>query len=199
MSTTISLAVDERLEWWRPLVHWLLCLPHLAWNAVLTGLSLPAYVVSIPVVLVTGRMPRSLATFQVFVLRERARTFAYLFVLRRSKPPYATTMSAEDPGDDPMQTLSVALATTTPRSAPITRPFAVLPHLLVLLPIGACLDALYPVWMLLVSVNRGWPPGMARTLAAIERWVVEVLLYLLMATNQRPAFGLAAQRAPLPA
>jgi hypothetical protein len=196
---TISLAVDERVEWWRPLVHWLFCLPHLAWNAVLTGLSLPAYLAAIPVVLATGRVPRRLAELQVFVLRERARTFAYLFVLRRSKPPYATVISAADPGDDPMQTMSVEVATTVPRLAPITRPLVVLPHLLVLLPIGACLDALYPLWMVLVAANRGWPPGMARTLAAIERWVVELLLYLTMASNQRPAFGLAAQREPLAA
>jgi hypothetical protein len=199
MTTTISLAVEERVEWWRPLVHWLLCLPHLAWNGVLTGASLLAHLAAVPVVLATGRVPRVLVDFQVFVLRERARTFAYFFVLRRSKPPYATEVTSIDPGDDPMLVLTVEVPLSTSRWAPIVRPFIVLPHVLVLLPIGACLDALYPLWMVLVAVNRGWPPGMARTLAAVERWVVEVILYVTMASNTRPAFGLAAQRAPLPA
>jgi hypothetical protein len=195
--TTITLTVDERVESWRPLVHWLLCLPHLLWNAVLTVASIVAYLVSVPVVLVTGRLPGWVGAVQVLVLRERARTFAYLFVLRRSKPPYATRVSTTDPGDDAMQIVSVDVPTTVARWAPIVRPFVVLPHVLVLLPIGACLDALYPLWMLLVAVNRGWPPGMARTLAAIERWVVEVILYVTMASDRRPTFGLAAQREPL--
>ena len=80
------------------------------------------------------------------------------------------------------------------RTAPFVRLAVVAPHVLVLLPLGACLDALYPLWMVLVSINRGWPAGMARTLASIERWVVEVILYATMATDQPPHFGLAFDR-----
>ncbi len=68
------------------------------------------------------------------------------------------------------------------------------PHVVVLLPIGVCLDALYPVWMVLVAINGGWPAGMARSLASIERWVVEVILYATMASDHRPHFGLSLER-----
>jgi hypothetical protein len=186
----IRLDVDERVEWWRPLVHWLLCLPHLIWTDVLVVASVLAWVVSLPIVLATGRLPRRLGELQVLALRERARTFAFLFVLRRSTPRFATTMAATDPGDDPQQTLSVDLPDRVGRAA-VLRLVVMLPHGLVLVPIAFCLDALYPLWMVLVAANRGWPAGMARTLASIERWVVELLLYVTMATNRAPAFGVA--------
>jgi hypothetical protein len=198
-TTTIHLEVDETVEWWRPLVHIFLCVPHLAYNAVLTGASLLAWLVSVPVVLVTGHLPRALGVLQVVVLRERARTFAFLFVLRRSTPPFATAWSASDPGDDPVQTLDVVLPASTSRVSAVTRPLVVIPHLLVLLPIGACLDFLYPVWMLAVAANRGWPAGMARTLASIERWVVELLLFVTMASDERPRFRLALDGAAVTA
>lgn len=191
---TISLDVDERVEWWVPLVAGVRCVPHLLLNGVATAASVLAWLVTVPIVVVTGRVPRALSVFQVTVLRERARTFGFLFALRRSAPPFATTLSAEDPGDDPAFRISVPVATRAPRWAPIGRLFVVAPHVLVLLPIGACLDALYPLWMVLVSINGGWPAGMARTLASIERWVVEVILYATMATDQPPHFGFAFDR-----
>jgi hypothetical protein len=192
--STIRLEVDERIEWYRPLVAWFLCIPHLAWNAVLTATSALAWLVSLPIVLATGRLPRRIGELQVLVLRERARTFACLFALRRTVPPIATKLSAADPGDDPHQTLSVELPDRVGRLA-VLRVVPMLLHAVVLLPIGFCLDALYPLWMVLVAANRGWPGSMANQLAAVERWVVELLLYVTMASNDPPAFGLATDRA----
>lgn len=154
---TLQLDIDEDIERWRPLVQWLLCIPHLVFNGMAAGASVLAWIVTVPIVVITGRVPRPLADFQVAVLRERARTFGYLFVLRRSAPPFATELTAIDPGDDPALTLTVRTADRASRGAPVVRLFVVVPHVLVLLPIGVCLDALYPLWMLLVAVNRGWP------------------------------------------
>lgn len=157
-----------------------------------------AWLVTVPVVLATGRVPKRLAELQVTVLRERVRTFGYLFVLRRSAPPFATALSPIDPGDDPTLTLTVQIADRAPRWAPLTRLVVVVPHVLVLLPIGVCLDALYPVWMVLVAINGGWPAGMARSLGSIERWVVEVILYATMASDCPPRFGLSLEREVAP-
>src|SRR5689334_23354365 len=90
----IATEIDVEIEWWRPLVQWLWCLPHLFVNAVLSGASIAVWAVSVPVVLVTGRLPRWMASFQILVLRERARTFAYLFALRRDHPPFGWSPDA---------------------------------------------------------------------------------------------------------
>jgi hypothetical protein len=185
----IATEIDVEIEWWRPLVQWFWCLPHLFMNGVLSAASIVLWAASVPVVLVTGRLPRWMARFQVLVLRERARTFAYLFVLRRDHPQFGWS-------DDARSRLSVASSSSSlPRLGAVTRPIEVLPHALFLLPIGACLDALYPLWMVVVAVNRGWPMGMARTLVAIERWVVTIILYATCASDERPVWGFEANRA----
>jgi hypothetical protein len=185
----IATEIDVEIEWWRPLVQWLWCVPHLVVNALLSAASIVVWVVSLPVVLATGRLPAWMARFQVLVLRERARTFAYLFALRRDHPPFGWS-------PDPRSRLSVLSSdvASVSRLSAVTRPIEVLPHALFLLPIGACLDLLYPVWMVVVAVNRGWPMGMARTLVAIERWVVTIILYATCASDERPTWGFEANR-----
>jgi hypothetical protein len=183
----IATEIDVEIEWWRPLVQWIWCVPHLLVNGVLSGASIVVWLMSVPVVLATGRLPRWMASFQVLVLRERARTFAYLFVLRRDHPPFGWS-------DDARSRLSVVSSEvpTVSRARAVTRPIEVLPHALFLLPIGACLDALYPLWMIVVAVNRGWPLGMSRTLVAIERWVVTIILYATGVSDERPTWGFEA-------
>ena len=185
----IATELDVEIEWWRPLVQVIWCVPHLLVNGALSAASIALWLLSIPTVLVLGRLPRWMARFQVMVLRERARTFAYLFWLRRDHPPFGWR-------DDARSQLAVLRSddASVPRLGPITRPIEVLPHALFLLPIGACLDALYPLWMMVVAVNRGWPLGMARTLVAIERWVVTIILYATCASDERPAWGFEANR-----
>src|SRR5207302_3663737 len=79
-----------------------------------------------------------------------------------------------------------------PRWTPMARPFAILPSLIVLVPIGLVLDVLYPVLMLAVGFNEGWPPAVAQFLVRVEEWTGEVLLYLFMATDHAPRLGFSA-------
>lgn len=186
----LEIRIDPQLEWWRPLVQWFLCLPHLLYVGVLTVLAFGAAVGVAASVLATGRVPRRLGAFQVMYLRERARCFSCFWVLRTSVPPYATGLTTTvDPGDDPMVTVSLDVPERLPRTAALTRPLAVLPHLLVLAPIGIVLDVCYPVWMLVAAVNRGWTPGTAAFLVRAEGWVVAAVGYAFLVTDRRPGFG----------
>lgn len=185
----LEIRTHPQLEWWRPLMQWFLCLPHLLYLGALTVLAFGAAVGVAAAVLATGRVPRRLGAFQVMYLRVRARCFSCFWVLRTSVPPYATTATATDPGDDPMVIVSLDVPERLPRTAVLTRPLVVLPHLLVLAPIGIVLDVCYPVWMLVAAVNRGWTPGTAAFLVRVERWVVAALGYALLVTDQRPVFG----------
>lgn len=192
MASTVRIEVESPLEWWRPLVHWLLCVPHLIYTGALATASVVvAFVIGL-VVVVTGRIPPRLAAFQVLTLRERVRCYSHFFVLRRSLPPLATAATFSDPGDDPLVSVSITAPPAAPRGALLTRPFTVLPHLVVLLPIGLVMDACYPVWMVLASANRGWPPALERLLVRVERWVLATAMYALFVSNEAPRFGLAA-------
>jgi hypothetical protein len=188
----VHLDVDEEIEWWRPLVHWVLVVPHGLATGALTAASLVVMFAIGLAVLVTGRVPQRLAAFQVMTVRERVRCYGFFFVLRRSLPPLSFAVTADDPGDDASSRVSVRIAPRLPRWSIFLRLFVLLPHLVVLIPIGVVMDLCYPVWMGLAAVNRGWPPSLQRTLLAVEHWVVEVAMYGLLVTERPPAFGLRA-------
>src|SRR3954469_4290785 len=192
---SVAIQAEQRVAWWRPLVQWAMCIPHLVYNLVLQAAALVVWLITAICVIVTGRIPARLAEFQIFALRERVRTYSYLFVLRTSYPPFATEISSLEPGDDPAVHVDAIGPINVPRWTPIMRPLVILPSLIVLVPIGALLDLLYPVLMLAVGFNEGWPSAFARFLVRVEEWTGEVLLYLFMATDHAPRLGFSTDPA----
>lgn len=193
----LTIHTEAELEWWRPLIQWFLCLPHLLYVGVLTIGSLLVGIATGVAVLVTGRVPGPAARFQALCLRERVRCFSYFFVLRRSRPPYATAFDFIDPGDDSMVSVSLAVPERLPRTTVVVRPLVLIPHALALVPLAVVLDVCYPLWMAVAAAGRGWPAGTADFLVRVERWVGAVLRYGLLVTDQRPAFGLSSYAEPL--
>jgi hypothetical protein len=192
MALTVRIDVEARVEWWRPLVQWVLCIPHLLYEVVLSGASVVLALVMGLIVATTGHVPEKLAAFQTTTLRERVRCYAYLFVLRSSLPPYVSRVSGMDPGDDPLVEVSATPSPRASRWSGITRPIAVLPHVVVLVPIAIVMDLCYPLGMLVVGANRGWPEGFAKFLVRIEKWAGALLAYVFLISDDAPHFGLAA-------
>jgi hypothetical protein len=178
---------------WRPLVQWLLCLPHLLYTGLLALASVVAAVAAAIIVVVTGRVPTRLLTVHALSLRQRVRCFSYLWLLRTTRPPYATSPSLGDPGDDDLVTVSFGPPpATTGRSAPLVRLVILIPQGIVLQLVGIALDLTYPLWALYAAVNGGLPEGVSRQLVRLETWAVAVLRYALLMTDEAPPFGLAA-------
>ena len=171
--------------------QWGLCLPHLLHTGVLATLSALAWVPMALSVLVSGRVPSRLAGLQALALRERVRTYSYFFVLRESYPPHPMAPSLADPGDDESSDVSFEVPLRVPRSAAF-RSVAMVPHALVLAPIGLVMDLGYPLWMLVAVRNGGWPEWAERSLVRVERWVVGVVAYVGFLRDEPPPFGLAA-------
>ncbi len=66
---TFTLDAPERVANWRPLVHWVLAIPHLAIVYVVGVVSEVVAVISWFAILFTGRLPAGLANFQAMYLR----------------------------------------------------------------------------------------------------------------------------------
>ena len=190
MGGEVRVEVERPIERWRVLVQGILCIPHLLVNGVLTAASAPVTLWMGIVVLLGRPVPPRLAAFQVMVLRERVRAYSYLFLLRRSRPPYAFDLVTTDPGDDPVVTVSIEPPLRVERGA-LLRSLWVLPQVLVLAPVGLVMDVLYPVWMVVAIVNRGWPPSIERIIVGVERWVLAIVMYVVLVSNERPRFGLS--------
>jgi hypothetical protein len=119
----------ERLPWWRPLVSWLLAVPHLIIVAALTGgLSWAVYegrsvrvntpgllavlvLVAAFALLFTGRYPRGLYDFVIGANRWIIRTAAYVALLAGPYPPFRLDLGGEPRPGGPAPTPSPTAAT----------------------------------------------------------------------------------------
>jgi hypothetical protein len=94
-----SVGEDNTVARWRPLVHWLLIIPHfLIWQALGSVVSLALVIVWF-VVVFTGTLPAGLGNLTVMTLRYQNRMVAYLYGLTTSYPPFAFSDEANDPRD----------------------------------------------------------------------------------------------------
>lgn len=100
---TVGIDTPERIANWRPLVQWMLAIPHLVIAYALGYASGAVSLVSWGVILVTGKLPGGLANFQVLMLRFSARATTYAGFLYEAYPPFDLTTSAADPGGSPVR------------------------------------------------------------------------------------------------
>src|SRR5438132_921495 len=86
----VSLEPDAPLEVarWRPLVHWLLAVPHYIVLLFLLVGAAVASIIGFFAVLVTGQWPEGLRQFIVGVHRWAYRVQAYVFLLTDVYPPF---------------------------------------------------------------------------------------------------------------
>src|SRR6266540_3467225 len=97
---TFTFDAPERIANWRPLVHWLLAIPHLLIVRALDGVAAILAIISWFAILFTGKLPAGLANFQAMYLRYYMRTATYVGFLREEYPPFGFTTTAADPGED---------------------------------------------------------------------------------------------------
>src|SRR5262245_31376318 len=98
---TFSFDPPSRIANWRPLVHWLLAIPHVAIVYVLGSVSELLSIISWFAILFTGKLPAGLASFQTMYMRYALRTATYFGFLREEYPPFAFDVTTVDPGNDP--------------------------------------------------------------------------------------------------
>lgn len=100
---TLDVTADERIDRWRPLVHWLLAIPHLVIADVFQNLANVIGVISWFAIVFTGRLPQGLADLQCLIIRYQARAYSYALWLYEQYPPFAFQTTHEDPGGSPLR------------------------------------------------------------------------------------------------
>ena len=98
---TLAYDPPDRIANWRPLVQWILAIPHYIVLYVLRIVAEVLAVVSWFIIVFTGRLPEGIANFQAMYLRYQARTFTYAGFLEEEYPPFGFDMLGADPGDYP--------------------------------------------------------------------------------------------------
>jgi hypothetical protein len=195
--TTVSYPVTftfdppEGVARWRPLVSWLLVIPHLLILNVLQSVAGVCALIAWFAVLFTGKMPAGLAGLISMMVRYQARSTTYLLFLREEYPPFSFDTTAADPGDDPRVRVEVTPALDDRnRVTTFFRPLMVIPHLIVLCLVGiAAVVAVLIAWFAVLITGR-WPDGLRDFVLGVFRWSTRVTGYMYLLTDEYPPFSL---------
>jgi hypothetical protein len=188
-----SFEVDDadRITNWKPLVQWILALPHWLVASALGTLSEIVSIVSWFAIVFTGRLPEGLASVQHLYIRYSNRTAAYSVFLREEYPPFAFGTTAEDDGAyPPVRTAFQPQYDDRNRVTVGFRLILVIPHVIVLafLFLAAFLVAL--VWVFVILFTGTWNPGVRDFIVGVMRWGTRVNAYALLLTDEYPPFSL---------
>jgi hypothetical protein len=178
------------VERWRPLVNWLLVIPHAIWVGLLfLGAEVLAFLGWFSI-LFTGRMPDSWSDFIMGVLRYQWRITSYLYAWTLEYPSFTPVAGHVDPGDYPA-VLWCARAVERNRLTTFFRAILVIPHFIVLYLFGIVASlGLIAAWFVVLFTGR-WPEGLRQFLLGYFRWSFRLSGYYMLLTDVYPPFDTA--------
>jgi Domain of unknown function (DUF4389) len=188
---TFAFDPPEKVANWRPLVSWLLTIPHFVVIYVLNIVSEICAVVSWIVILFTGNLPEGLANFQVMYIRYVTRVYTYSGFMREEYPPFTFDMTPADPGDDPRVRVDfVPQLTDRNRLTVAFRILLAIPQFIVFAVLGLAACVVLVIAFFAVLFTGTWPPGLRDFVLSVMRWSVRLQAYFLMLTDEYPPFSL---------
>jgi len=196
----LAARLDEPLSRWLWLVKWLLVIPHLVVLAFLWVALLVLSVVAWFAVVVTGRYPRGIFDFNLGVLRWtwRVSYYGYGALGTDRYPPFSLDAEADYPA-----TLDVAYPAEQSRLTAFGRLVLAFPHLLIIgvfvgggaywgwhftSPWSGLIGLLVLVAGVAVLFTGRYPRGLFDLIVGLNRWVVRVVAYAALMTDQYPPF-----------
>ena len=188
---TFAVDAQESMTNWRPLVQWLLAIPHFIVLYALGVLSQAVAVIAWFVILFTGKLPEGLAGVQHLYVRYANRAYAYAGFLREEYPPFSFATTAEDPGDYPaVRTAFVPAYEDRNRLTVAFRFILVIPHLIVLGVLALVAYLLVLINVFVVLFTGAWSAGMRDFVVGTLRWATRLNAYQLLLTDEYPPFSL---------
>jgi hypothetical protein len=181
----------ERVANWRPLVNWLLAIPHLAILYALQTLTEVLSVVSWFSIVFTGSVPGGIVNVQAMTMRYSMRTWSYVLFMREEYPPFAFVTATADPGEDAR--LRVDFTPQLENRNRLTVAFRLIlaiPHLLVLGALFVAAFVVSVVGFFAVLFTGRWPLGARQFVLNVARWSLRVQSYLLLLHDEYPPFSL---------
>jgi hypothetical protein len=189
---TLTFDPPEKVANWRPLVNWLLAIPHFI---ILYGLQILSEVVAFVswfVILFTGSLPEGFANIQAMYVRYELRTYSFALFLREEYPPFAFTMTPADGGEDPRLRVDfVPQLTDRNRLTVAFRIILVIPHAIVLAALAIAAFVVEVIALFAVLFTGQWPEGMRDFVLNVARWYLRVEAYWLLLTDEYPPFALS--------
>jgi len=187
---TFEVETPDRIDNWRPLVQWILAIPHFV---VLWALGIVGGVVAIVswfTIVFTGELSAGLANTQAMVLRYQMRTSVYAGFLHAEYPPFDFTVASEEPGGTLVSVSVTPQLTNRDRLSVGLRLFYMIPAVIFA---GIIFIAAQVVWIIAffaVLFTGQWPEGIRDFVVKALKLNMKVNAYATVLTDQYPPFAL---------
>jgi hypothetical protein len=188
---TYTFDPPEKIANWRPLVQWLLALPHFVILYVLRIVSNVVGVISWFVIVFTGALPEGLANVQAMYFRYSARVSTYVAFMREEYPPFGFATTPNDPGDDPRVRVDFQpQLTDRNRLTALFRIILAIPQIIVTAVLLFAAGVVTLIAFFAVLFTGRWPEGMRDFVVKVQRWSIRVQAYTMLLTDVYPPFAL---------
>ncbi len=186
------LVVDSPYELarWRPLLNWVLYIPHAIVLYALQMLSRAVCLIYWLMLIFTGKLHPGM--FGVLAMYERynARAGGFLIGYSETYPPFDFSTDTDDNDAYPPVRFAVpAVPESVPRSAALNVILAI-PHYIVLMVFFIAAGVVAVVGWFAVLFTGAWPQGMRDFLVRVSNYYYRVWTYITMVENDYPKFGL---------
>lgn len=192
MSYPASLQIDtpERIANWRPLVHWLLLIPHYVVLVVLAAVTLVAAVISWVVVVFTGKLPAGIAGLQAMFLRYSTNVGAFSDFLTDQYPPFDFDTSLADPGRTQTSVSFSPALEGRNRLTALFRIILVIPAHIFNVIVAVIATVCIILGFFAVLFTGRWPAGLRRFAVSSHLVNLRYSTYALLLTDQYPPFSI---------
>jgi hypothetical protein len=188
--TPIDVSLDAPLEAarWRPLVAWLLAIPHFVVLYVMGIIANICLLIGFFSVLFTKRVPPGVHDFLVRYYRYSWQVGSYALWMREDYPKWGGHGGDIDPGVDPAR-LSIQHADELQRFAPLYKWILLIPHYIALVFLGIGAFVAIVIGFFAVLFTGSWPEGLRTYIVGVMRWSTRVNAYILL-RDEYPPFSL---------
>jgi hypothetical protein len=188
----LELHADRLITQWRPLVQWLLAIPHLMIAWALRTLRQVLTLISFFTVLFTTQIPRPLFEAIVMTHRYEWRAMSYAFFMHEDYPPFDFDLSCDDDGAEPHTSLRLTYPEHLERWKPLYKWFLAIPQYVVLVALAIVASLGLIVGFFAVLFTGKYPEGIRYFLVSAYRYALRVEAYVGFLTDRYPPFSLDA-------
>lgn len=186
----LEFQAERRVARWRPLVQWLLAVPHLLVVNVLGSLRNVLTLISFFTVLFTKRIPRPLFDAIAMIHRYEWRTISYALFLHEDFPPFDFQPSATDDGVEAHTAVTFTYPEELSRWQPLYKWLLAVPHYVVLIGLTIASVVTIGFGFFAVLFTGAYPARARDFLVDAYRYSLRVQSYVGLLTDSYPPFAM---------
>ncbi|MCP3938055.1 MAG: DUF4389 domain-containing protein [Actinomycetia bacterium] len=187
---TYELEAPLQVARWRPLVHWLMAIPHFVVLYVLMLVGGIVGLISWLAIIFTGKLPTGLGNFTAMYLRYSARAGTFMAFLHEEYPPFTFDMQASEPGGTPLMVDFDIAWDGRNRLTVLLRIIVAIPAFIFSGVIMFAAEIVMFIAFFAVLITGAWPQGMRDFVVKAMRLGNRVNAYAMLLTDEYPPFSL---------